>query len=154
MGNLSVRAAVKAFDISKPTLLKDLSRGKVSGVKSDAGQWELDPSELARVYRSRSMMPGEENPKKLPSVVRSLPPPVHSEIDELKAKLAEAEKTLAIEREKAAAAERLREAAEQLAEERAARIEDLRRMLPPPSSEASQPSPAQERRGLLARLFV
>lgn len=152
MGNLSVRAAVKIFDVSKPTLLKDLSSGKVSGVKGDAGQWDLDPSELARVYRARPALTAPVKAEKLPIVDRQLPPPVNVEVEALKAQLAEAEKAVAIEREKAAAADKLREAAERLAEERAARIEDLRRMLPPPVA-AAAPQPAPERKGLFARLF-
>lgn len=149
MGNLSVRAAVKVFDVSKPTLLKDLSSGKVSGVKSDAGQWDLDPSELARIYRARKSLPEGESGGRLPIVDGQVVRPVNIEIDELRARLAEAEKALAIEVEKVKAAQGLREAAERLAEERAERIADLRRMLPSPVSEM-QP---QERRGWLARLF-
>lgn len=152
MGNLSVRAAVKVFDVSKPTLLKDLSSGKVSGVKGETGQWDLDPSELARVYRARKELPDQVTVEKLTANDRQLPPPVNAEIDELKARLAEAEKAVAIEREKSAAADKLREAAERLAEERAARIEDLRRMLPPPAAAAAA-QPAPERKGLFARLF-
>lgn len=119
MANLSLREAVKHFDVSRPTLLKALKSGDVSAVKDGKGQWTIDTAELARVYRARPADPGKvENalPDKLPTLSSPLP----GEVDALKERLAEAEKRSAV--------------AEALAEDRARHIDDLRRMLPPPAA--------------------
>jgi hypothetical protein len=53
MTKLSVNEAVKHFDVSRPTLTKALKSGVVTGVKDDGKGWQIDPSELARVYNTR-----------------------------------------------------------------------------------------------------
>lgn len=131
-----MREAVKRFDVSKPTLLKDLASGKASGAKNGAGQWSLDPAELARVYQARGSNGGGRSKSELTASSIVSPPTINAEMDSLKTRLAEAEKALAVERERAASADRLREVAERLAEERAEWIADLRRMLPPPTEHA------------------
>ena len=123
MDKMSLREAVKHFDVSRPTLQKSLKDGKISGVQDGKGQWQVDPSELARVYRPRSakMDKAENfNAGNLPSVNRALPGNLDAEVQALKA-------SLEVEKAK-------REAAEALAEERARHSEDLRRMLPPPEA--------------------
>ena len=47
--------ASKATGKSKSTILKAISSGRISAVKDDLGQWEIDPSELHRVYRPVSV---------------------------------------------------------------------------------------------------
>ena len=49
MANVSIREAVKIYQVSRPTLTKALKTGKVSGVQDGKGQWQIDPAELARV---------------------------------------------------------------------------------------------------------
>ena len=110
-----------------PTLQKTVKSGKVLGVQDGKGVWQVDPSELARVYRSRSA--GVESPESVqvnnfPTVNSDLPGKPDPEIQALKA-------ALEVEQAK-------REAAEELADERARQIEDLRRMLPAPGA----PTPA------------
>ena len=123
MVKMSLREAVKHFDVSRPTLQKALKDGKISGVQDGKGQWQVDPSELARVYSPRSAgvesspSPYEGN---LSSVNMALPGRLDAEVSALKA---------ALELERAR-----REAAEALAEERARHIQDLRRMLPAPEA--------------------
>ena len=57
MAKLSMNAASKIFSVSRPTLLKHLQIGKVSGDKdAQTGQWTLDRSELARVYPLRAKL--------------------------------------------------------------------------------------------------
>lgn len=130
MGKLSIREAVKHFQVSRPTLTKALKTGKMSGSQDGKGQWLIDPSELARVYESRTReaaafpVNGVANPS-----MKSLPDPV--DIEGLRERLAAAEL-------RAATAEIRAEAAEALAKERAERIEDLRRMLPPPEAPKRQ----------------
>ena len=115
MANLSLREAVKHFEVSRPTLQKALTSGIVSGVRGPKGHWEVDPSELARVYRPRQSEKNSTYHGKL-SVENTEP---SGEIERLRSQLAEAERRTAV--------------AEAIAEERAGHIEDLRRMLPAPA---------------------
>lgn len=121
MDKLSIREAVKHFDVSRPTLQKALKSGKISGVQDGQGTWTIDPSEMARVYQPRQgetvKFCGQEHDD-----LSTENTPLHGQIETLKEKLAYAEKRAAV--------------AEALAEERGKHIEDLRRMLPAP--EASQ----------------
>ena len=121
MDKLSIREAVKHFDVSRPTLQKALKSGKISGVQDGQGTWTIDPSEMARVYQPRQgetvKFGGQEH-----NDLSTENTPLHGQIETLKEKLAYAEKRAA--------------GAEALAEERGKHIEDLRRMLPAP--EASQ----------------
>jgi len=59
---LSISKAAKLFDVSRPTLLKALKEGRISGIKADkdgAETWQIDPAELARLYRLRDPSPGK-----------------------------------------------------------------------------------------------
>ncbi len=132
MANLSLREAAKHFEVSRPTLQKALSSGKITGVRDGKGHWTIHSSELARVYPPRSGSGQAEHPSLLVKLTTENTPPNTSDAGELaalKARLDEAERRASI--------------AEALAEERGRHIEDLRRMLP---------SPAPARR-LLARLL-
>ncbi|MDO5758911.1 MAG: hypothetical protein Q4P24_15825 [Rhodobacterales bacterium] len=118
MANLSIREAVKIYDVSRPTLTKALKEGKISGIKSDKGKWEIDHSELARIYQTRATnvdKDGKEVPVRFSTVNTSY----SADIQHLKSALALAESRA--------------DAAEKLAQERADRIDDLRRMLPAPT---------------------
>ena len=53
MGKVSVREAVKHYHVSRPTLMKLLKSGKLTGSKDGQGTWEIDQSELSRVYKTR-----------------------------------------------------------------------------------------------------
>lgn len=116
---LSIREAVKHFDVSRPTLQKALKSGKISGVQDGQGTWTIDPSELARVYEPRQdetvKIGGQEYEN-----LSTKNTPLHGQVESLKEQLADAEKRAAV--------------AEALAEERGKHIEDLRRMLPAPES--------------------
>ena len=124
MAKISLREAVKHFDVSRPTLQKSLKNGKISGQQDEHGHWLIDPSELARVYAPRdskkspaAILPQEET--RVDQPVGGKENPLNTELSELKMKLVEAEKRA--------------ELAEALAREREKHIEDLRRMLPAPS---------------------
>lgn len=125
MVKISAREAVKRFDVSRPTLIKALNSGKLSGVKDGNDQWEIDTAELVRVYAPRSS-DAAKNDDVFTSDLTTFTPHDNqtdqAEIERLKAAL-----TLA---------ETRADAAERLAQERAERIEDLRRMLPPPQEPA------------------
>lgn len=117
MANVSIREAVKIYQVSRPTLTKALKMGKISGVQDEKGQWQIDPSELARVYQPRTdnVATYEHG---MPETFTSKNTHLSGEVDTLKARLAEVEQRAAV--------------AEALAEERGKHIEDLRRMLPGP----------------------
>jgi len=118
MPKLSPREAVKVYQVSRATLTKALQDGKISAEKTDAGHWQIDPAELARLYRPRA-------PQKAVSRFKSdqlgrhepdhEPPPDHA----LELRLARAEAALDAERAKNELLER--------------HVADLRRMLPPPA---------------------
>jgi hypothetical protein len=119
MANLSLREAVKHFDVSRPTLQKALKSGKISGVQDGQGHWTIDPAELARVYTGRESHPVKVD-HHLPAKLATENTPLASEIEALKLRLSEAEQRAAV--------------AEALAAERGQHLEDLRRLLPAPSS--------------------
>lgn len=119
---LSIREAVKHFDVSRPTLQKALKSGKVSGVQDEQGTWTIDPSEMARVYQPRQGDPGKLGHQEQENLTTKNTP-LYGQIEVLKEQLADAEKRAAI--------------ASALADERGRHIEDLRRMLPAPESRKS-----------------
>lgn len=127
MGKMTLREAAKVFDVSRPTLSKALKSGKITGEPvyrdgpgTPVTEWRVDPAELARVYRRRVDKDQPPEPGKLSTANTPLPAGEQAEIERLR-------QELAVERQ-------ARAVAEALAEERAARIEDLRRMLPAPDA--------------------
>ena len=119
MDKLSIREAVKHYEVSRPTLQKALKNGKISGVQDGQGHWKIDPSELSRVYKPRKSE--ADNTGKLEQVNLATENTPNLEMEQLKSALALAEARA--------------DSAEQLAQERAERIEDLRRMLPAPQAD-------------------
>ena len=88
MAKLSISAAAKVFDVSRPTLLNHLKKGKVSGEKNTDKGWQIDTAELARVYQARPG-PGERAlPQALHSVASPLEGDLKAEIERLKVELA------------------------------------------------------------------
>lgn len=118
LANLSLREAVKHFDVSRPTLQKALKSGKISGVQDGQGHWTIDPAELARVYQTRKS-DTVKSAGILPDKLSSQNTHLSGEVEALRERLSEAEKRAAV--------------AEALAEERGRHIDDLRRMLPAPT---------------------
>lgn len=154
MAKISAREAVKQFSVTKPTLVKALKEGKISGQKNEVGNWVIDTSELLRVYhprgsegvkptRAKNTVITEDIPRGesvLPSRVKSLPDEVHAEVEALRVKLAEAEERAKAEKERAEAEKLRADAAAKEAEfqTRSAallerHLDDLRRLLPAPS---------------------
>lgn len=119
MVNVSIREAVKLYNVSRPTLTKALKSGKISGVQDGKRHWQIDPAELSRVYQPRESEPGKDG-KDSPVKITTENTPDRSELERLKVALVVAETRA--------------DAAETLAQERAERIEDLRRMLPAPNT--------------------
>lgn len=130
MANLSIREAVKHYQVSRPTLTKALKSGKISGYQDGQGKWSIDPAELARVYQPRtdtSDASGQASSGKTATALTIQNTPDPTELETLRTQLTEIEL-------RAVKAETRADAAELLAKERAERIEDLRRMLPPPAT--------------------
>lgn len=50
MSRLSLKQAAEFASTTKPTILKHMAKGRVSGEKDDNGQWWFDMSELVRAY--------------------------------------------------------------------------------------------------------
>ena len=127
MDKLSIREAARRFEVSRPTLVTWLKKGKISGDPQPGGGWLIDPSELIRAgVKAR---PGEvealvkspdPEPVNLTRFAGGVPVNIDAEVAALRAEL---------EQERI-----LRASAESLAAERAQHIEDLRRMLPPPDA--------------------
>jgi hypothetical protein len=121
MTKLTPREAVKLYQVSRTTLMSALENGTISAEKTDAGHWQIDPSELMRVYQPRA-------PQK--AVSRSKPDQIDrdepaqktlSEDLDLAVRLARAEAALEAEREKTALLER--------------HLSDMRLMLPAPAAQ-------------------
>jgi hypothetical protein len=60
MTKLSLNKAAKEASVAKSTLLEALNSGRMSAAKSEKGQWEIDPSELFRVFPRTSSTEQQE----------------------------------------------------------------------------------------------
>ena len=117
MAKLSVREAAKRFDVSRPTLVKHLKNGKLSGESVEGGGWLIDAAEMVRAgYPARSDVVSPTG--NVPGNVTTIAPHEPVNVAALQAALATANARA--------------DMAEALAAERAAHIDDLRRMLPKP----------------------
>jgi hypothetical protein len=47
----TLAAAAKAVGLNKTTILRAIKSGKISGLKDENGEWQIEPAELHRVYR-------------------------------------------------------------------------------------------------------
>lgn len=129
MAKVSIREAAKRFDVSRPTLLKHLKSGYISGAKQDGKEWQIDTAELARAYQARVAIVGNTLPEKLPSVASPLDVALEAENERLRQELT---------------------VAQVLADERGKRLDQLVPLLAalrPPDSPS--PAPQRPRRGLL-----
>ena len=120
MPMLSPRDAVKVYQVSRATLMKALSDGKISAAKTDAGHWRIDTAELARVYQPRASQKALSRTK--PGQIGRDDPGHKPALDaaDMTARLARAEAALDAEREKVDLLQR--------------HLDDMRRMLPPPDT--------------------
>jgi hypothetical protein len=99
MAKLSINAAAKLFDVSRPTILKNLTEGKITGSKGGKGDgWQIDTSELARTYPLRAKG-GNPLPANSTTAFMPILDDLRAEVERLKSSLAVAE-ALADERGK------------------------------------------------------
>ncbi len=120
MPKLSPRDAVKVYQVSRATLTKALSDGRISAAKTDAGHWQMEPAELARLYQPRAQQKAVSRAK--PGQVSRDEPGQRTGPDaaDMAVRLARAEAALEAEREKSGLLQR--------------NLDDLRRMLPAPDA--------------------
>lgn len=119
MPKLSPRDAVKMYQVSRATLMRALSDGKISAEKTDAGHWLIDTAELARAYTPRTPQKAVNRTK--PEQVNRHDTGPDIPLDHaLELRLARAEAALDAEREKNTLLQR--------------NLDDLRAMLPPPDA--------------------
>ncbi len=112
MSKVSMAQASKIFDVSRPTLLKHLQKGKISGEKIDES-WQLDLSELARIYTRRGETPVT---------------PVHAQFPK-----PDIEETINLQAEIRVLQAELK-AAERLLDERERHLDELRKLLDRPDT--------------------
>lgn len=120
MPKLSPRDAVKMYLVSRATLMRALSDGKISAEKTEVGHWQIDTTELARVYKARpsSRTKPDQSNRNDPPLKHHHTPSLPTADPDLVVRLARAEEALEAEREKTAMLQR--------------HLDDVRRMLPPP----------------------
>jgi len=94
LAHLSLRDAERRFDVTRPTLSKALKNGKISGRRNTRGHWEVEVSELARVYEARVPAHGKGTEgfttRHTPETVKAHPE-AQAEIEALKRELAVAQ---------------------------------------------------------------
>ena len=49
---LSLKAAAESVGLNKSSLLRAIQKGRLSAVRNESGEWEIDGSELSRVFPS------------------------------------------------------------------------------------------------------
>ncbi|MDA8308094.1 MAG: hypothetical protein M0Z81_14880 [Deltaproteobacteria bacterium] len=150
----SLKEAADAVGRGKPAILKAIQKGIISAQKNPLGQWEIDPSELHRVYKlvSREAIPESEFERQEPSET------VNDSI-ELRAKLgAMAELKARIENECADLRRRLDQSeearlkAEEAKDKAFAELTRLTLMLTD-QRERQQGAVTREKKGFWSRLF-
>jgi len=62
----SLRQAAEAVGKGKPAVLKAIKSGRISATRNELGEWQVDPSELHRVYPPVSKEPASETGAKEP----------------------------------------------------------------------------------------
>lgn len=63
MPEMTLSEAAKWAGKGRPAIFKAIQKGKISARKNEAGEWQIDPSELARVYQPVSREHIQENTK-------------------------------------------------------------------------------------------
>ena len=107
MTAMSLREAATATGTAKSTILRAIKSGRISATRTESGGYEIDPSELARVYGPLRTHHAEHR-----SVGQDAPPPAPDATDNVAALLERVralESLLSVERERRADLERDRD---------------------------------------------
>lgn len=123
MSRLSLRQAAEFADTTKPTILKHMAKGRVSGEKDTNGQWWFDMAELVRAYGEpgsrNSSSNGSLNNRNPQDLQQEIPAATVAELATLRARLQAVEQERERERrDKDATIEDLRARLDHEAEER------------------------------------
>lgn len=96
MPSFTLNQAAKESGKSKAAIIAALRSGRLSGVKNEIGQWQIEPVELFRVYpvnqSPTTTLPGNEN--------RHLPPEYHQPTTQVTTLLEQQMAQLTIERDR------------------------------------------------------
>ncbi len=154
---LSLGQAARETGKSKSVISNALKSGRLSGVRNGKGEWEIDPSELFRVFSPQN---GLENGKK--NDLERFSTPENALVELLKEQLQNAKEreNQAREREQQAF-EREREGRERearlmalLEAEQQARRDLEQKLLPPPQPQPDLPPRHYHRLGLLLAILA
>jgi hypothetical protein len=77
MPPFTLNQAAKACNKSKSAILEAIRTGRISANKNDKNQWQIDPSELFRVYPPTEHLPGRLPPEQNRDQPVDLPPQNH-----------------------------------------------------------------------------
>lgn len=104
MAKISMLEASKRFNVSRPTILKHLQKGKLAGEKIIVDKntfWQIELSELQRVYEPRvdGAAPSPDLAANLTMAHTPASPDLHNEIKMLQVRL-EAAQSLIVEKDK------------------------------------------------------
>lgn len=84
MIKLSLNKAAKEAGVAKSTLLDSLNSGRMSAEKNEKGHWEIDPSELFRVFSKTS---SSEREKLMPTPDENRQESIHNSVLEIEVKM-------------------------------------------------------------------
>jgi len=143
---ITAKEAAERTGKSKAAILKAIKSGRFSASKDDNGEWQIDPSELFRVYRSavkstRNSALGYSE--------------VHGEVHtDLTAELAAArEKISAIENERSRERQQLRETIDDLRQRLDMESEERRKLTALLTDRSAEKPPQEARGGRLSRAW-
>ena len=90
---LSPKEASKRVGKSKASIIRDIGNGKLSASRNERGHYQIDPSELARVYGAETLETAHETPRAV-SRDASDPAETCSKIEVLRSELSAARQTI------------------------------------------------------------
>ena len=142
---ISAKQAAESIGITKHGLLKAIREGRVSAKKNEKGQWEIEPSELYRVYKPVNQDNSNQVTKSQRSNTPKVNSPLNLEINELRLKLQFAEEKIALLENQIEKTEAREETLIALATSQTKQLEDMR--------EKSSHKPTETRKSFWDRLL-
>jgi hypothetical protein len=147
MVKLSLNKAAREAGVAKSTLLDALATGRMSAEKNDKGHWEIDPSELFRVFSKTS---SEEQKKPMPTSTENRLDSIQNNALEIEVKMLR-EQIVRIDMERERERSQLAEQIEALKQQAERQSADHRQALAMLTDQREKAAP-QPRRSFWARL--